>query len=589
MKRTLTVWCVFFGLTVFPAAAQAPVDENYLKAQAYEQMGKYQEARDIYERLFQLTGNDLYYWRIMLVYERIDDFKNMEALALSRLQSHPDEMITQRYLAAAYYGQGVTEKAHQVVMQMIGNRWNDIARISLAAGELISHNDYDLAFTIYMTAREKNNNNSVFSHELARIYLSRFDYAGAIEEYLKTIDSVEITYVNIETAMNSALKENYDPEALAQPLERYLTSNPKGIKAARLLSQLYYKTGDYRTAFDVLVPVAAGTDNVDDIWNLANNLRKAHHIPESIMVYENYYRLFPKDPRRPEALLNAADLKKEIGDRAGAHTHYQKLANDYKGTMGAALATIRIFELSEDIMTGEGYTNALKEFASTTQYRSVAYEAYLALARAYMIAGDFAGAQQALLDARIKAREKDEIYAVVSRSAIYYFYAGDVMAMSREVDSSIEYGSEGDEINNLLTLKLLGMKCSTNKDRAGFSTFAHGRYALYIGKTDEAVDSLTVAAQDMTVMVSSPASAALAELYRDQGEYRKSCEWYMHAAEAAQDTTERVKAMIDAADILRVSLNDAGNARSLYFKALTAYPGTVYDSVVRRKLRDIVE
>ena len=589
MMRTLTAWCIFFAVTVFPAAAQAPVDGNYLKAQALEQMGKYREAREIYENLFQSTGNDLYYWRLMLVYEHLDDFKNMETLALSRLRSHPDEITTQRYIAEAYYGQGLPDKARQFVMQMIGDRWNDMARVSVAAGELVSHNDYDLAFRIYMTAREKNNNTSIFSHDLARIYLYRFEYVGAIGEYLKTLESVEITYVNIEAAINRALTENYEARTLEQPLERYLSGNPKSIKATRLLSLIHYKTGDYRAAYDVLAPVAAETGNADDVWNLADRLRKARHIPEAIMVYENYYRLFPKDPRRPEALLSSADLKKELGDRIGARAHYQTLADDYKGTMGAAIATIRMLELSEDIMTGEGYANALKEFASTTKYRSVAYEAYLELARAHLFAGDFTGAQQALLDARVKAREKDEIYAVASRSAMYYFYAGDITAMSREVDTSIQYGPAGDEIDDLLALKLLGMKCSTERERAIFTTFAHGRYSLFIGKIDEAVDSLAVAAQDSSSAVSTPASVSLAELYRNRGEFRKSCDWYLHAATAAQDTTERVKAMIDAADILCVSLNDAGNARSLYFEALTAYPGTVYDSVVRRKLRGIVE
>ena len=54
------------------------------------------------------------------------------------------------------------------------------------------------------------------------------------------------------------------------------------------------------------------------------------------------------------------------------------------------------------------------------------------------------------------------------------------------------------------------------------------------------------------------------------------------------DTTMRVGAMIDAADILNIGLGDAGAARDLYFDAMTKYPGTVHESLLKRKLRTVV-
>ena len=100
---------------------------------------------------------------------------------------------------------------------------------------------------------------------------------------------------------------------------------------------------------------------------------------------------------------------------------------------------------------------------------------------------------------------------------------------------------------------------------------------------------MTVAARDTTTVVSSAASAVLAGLFCDKRDYTKAYSWYRMAVSAAQDTTERVKAMIDAADLLVAELNDTDNARSLYLEAITSYPGTVYDSVVRRKLRAVTE
>ena len=153
----------------------------------------------------------------------------------------------------------------------------------------------------------------------------------------------------------------------------------------------------------------------------------------------------------------------------------------------------------------------------------------------------------------------------------------------------MKYASADVDINDLLALKVLKMRCSSGSDVYGLTTYAHGCYALYRGNIDVAVDSLTIAAQDTTTVISSAASVALAGLYRDKRDYTTAYSWYRLAVSAAQDTTERVKAMIDAADLLVAELNDTDNALSLYFEAITSYPGTVYDSVVRRKLRAVTE
>ena len=53
--------------------------------------------------------------------------------------------------------------------------------------------------------------------------------------------------------------------------------------------------------------------------------------------------------------------------------------------------------------------------------------------------------------------------------------------------------------------------------------------------------------------------------------------------------TRRSKLAQSKTSVIAGNLLMAIDGQSLFFQALTAYPGTVYDSVIRRKLREIVE
>ena len=589
MKRPVMLVCVLCILSVTIAFAQEPVDKRFLEAQQLEQQGKFEEARDIYDRLYTTTKNDRYFWRLILVYDRLDDYKNMEKLALSRLAIRPGDITSMKYLAQAYYGLGDKKKGRKVIMNIIGDKWNDRGRVSYAAGELQGLNEPDAAVKVYITARKKMENDDIFSIELARIYLRQFKYIQAMKEYLKTLDSIEITYANIERIIEDALSSDISPEDIAQPIVDYLRKKSDSVPAARLLSKLKYRTGDYRGAYEVLIGPAVATQNAQDVWNLAELLYDDGLLEEALHVYEEFYRLFPKITARVKALMKSASIKTETGDREGARQDYLRAVNDNEGTEEAAVATLGILKLSRDEMSEDGFTGALGKFASTSIFRTVALDAYLLLAESYMAIGKPDEAQQALTDARIKARGKKEAYRIAAQSALFHFFTGDHEQMAQEIQACASLDPQGQELNDLLALKMLGLRCSTDEDRAGYSTFARGKYALFRRLYGEAADSLTVAANDTSSVVASAAAGALADIYRENGDMKNALTWYLQAASAAKDTTERVGAMIEAGDFLATELNDTESAKSLYLDAMTSYPGTVYESIIRRKLRLVVE
>jgi len=598
MKKFLC-WCVVIIVLCgsYSVKAELPLQKSakpdtairdFQRAQVLESLKRFDEAQKIYERLFETDPSDRNFWKLLLLYEKTNNFTSMAQLVLKRLQTNPEDATSMRYLARAYYGLGDVKKARSTLLNIIGDRWNDIYRIYQAANEFTYQNDFDSALDIYAKARKKMGNKDTFNVEIARIYTIRLNYEKAIEEYLKTLDRVKVLYPALEQIINKAFEAGITVETISRPLKRHLERFPGSIQAARLLSNVEYRSGNYEDAAETLMEAAIVSNNPQDIWNIAERLKKEGHMEIALKVYEAYYRYFEKAPGRVSALLESASIKTSLGDKKGAVKDYERLVNDYPGTDGASIASLRIIELSQDDMSEEGYIGVLLDFAGSTKSREAAFEAYITLGDTFLKHGQTEKAKNAFKQAKIKSRQKQDYYEVAVRTSMLDFFTGDYKSMSEDIETVVKFKPNGDETNDLLSLQILGMRCSSEPDIRGFNTFAHGKYALYRGEINTAVDSFMTAARDTVSIVAPHAAGALAEMFAREGDMEKAFEWYMHAASTARDTTFHVSVLIGAADIAVNELHDSNQAKNLYLEAITAYQGTVYESELRRKLRKVV-
>lgn len=598
MTRILT-YIMFVLMVGSSVSAQSPPQDvrtkllpqenpEYLRAQMLEVEGQYDEAKEIYKRLYESDRTDNTFWKLIMLYESTDDFRGMELLVLERLEEKPDDISLKRYLARAYYGQNDKEKGRGTLLNIIGNRWEDLGRIYLAASELMSQNDYDTALEVYSRTRAKVGRKDLFANEMAHIYSVRMEYSKALEEYLSLLDVVKITYTNAEQMIKNAIESGEKPDDISRPIIRYLDSHPKSIQAARLLSRLKYDAGDFEGAYRVLVPVAVASENPHDVWNLAERYKNEGRTDEAIRAYSDFYKYFVKDPRRISSLLELASIKTAHGDTLGALNDYQRLVENYKGTEEGDIAALRAIQLSVAMMDSDAFIRTLGNFAVSTQYRTVARTAYLIQGETFLRRGRAEEARQAFEQARIKSRSKEELYEVAVSCVLLGFYSGDYTSMSQEIDTCIKNNPGGDEINDLLSLKVLSMRCSSGSSLNDFNTYAAGKYSLYKGETDAGIDSLIAAAQDTASIVSPFAALELAQVFIRRGDTGKAVTWYLYAAKTTRDTTLHAGALMKAADILALNPANKERAAALYREALTANPGSVHESELRRKMMRLV-
>ncbi len=589
MKRHIILCVLLLILSAFAATqSEGGVHPDFLKAQKLESEGNFDDAISIYRRLYSEEGTDIYFWRLILLYERAGRFNDLADFARERLASHPGDTESTRYLARALYGQGKREKGRRLLIERFEQDGRSVQMGVFAANELINQGEYDEALNIYQLARQAAGDNALFALESARVYEAIEKYIPAIEEYLKIIDTVPAAYQRIENLISEARASGVEQQEILRLFEAYLESMPASIKAARLLSGMLYSDGKYREALKILGGPAAKSDSPSDIRSIADRLVKDDVIDVALEAYEMYARLFPDAPDRPEILLKSADLAGKLNRNKTASDYLEIVINDYSSTIHAARASIKMITYSKDTLVSKQYSEMLVELAETTEFREAAFEAYHTLGESYLRDNRPDDAKDAFTKAAIKARSKEERFALAVSMARQAFFTGDNETMAQEIHTAIRNNPQSSEINELLGDKVLGMRCAKPVDVAAFRMYTEGRFALYRGDIPEAIDKFTSTADTSTV-VAATAAIYLGDLSRIRGEKNSAIEWYRHAINTAHDTTEIISARLKIADIMLLSPDSKVEAREIYLNTMTEYPGTVYDQELRMRLKAMVE
>ncbi|MFC1490563.1 tetratricopeptide repeat protein [Candidatus Latescibacterota bacterium] len=569
--------------------AYSAVNPILLEAQDFEAKGDIEQAKTLYLELYLAEKTDNYFYKLITLYTGTEDYEGLSALTLSKLKDQPDHTEAKRYLSRAYYGLGENDKGYDILLGIIDGDWNNLEKIRIAVNELLVRNEYNEAIKIYNTAREIIGEPDLFAIDTARLHVYREDYITAIEEYLKALDVSTSVYSDIKSVIESAINAEIEIEVMSILFEDYLKNNPDSINAARLLSELLYQARDFDKAYRVLIELAVKTDSAQDVLSMANTFKIQGHIENALEAYRDYYEFFKNAPNRVEALKSAASLEREFGNKERAVSDYQTIIDNHSGTIHAAEAGLRLIELSSDRTSLEGYTRILGEYAETTEFREVSFEAYYVLADAFLRNGMTDEAGTALASAILKARSSDERYKIYMKTAYLRFYENDFEMMSDAIQSCMGNLPDGEDINDILTFKILGLRCSAENDKAAYEAFSMGHFALYRGDKNVARENFSVASADTSSVVAPFALSALGMIARSEGNFTQAADYYLYAAESAQDTTLHVGALVEAADIISTELNDKERAKTLYLETLTLFPGTIFDHELRNNLRILAE
>lgn len=241
------VRCVFVILFIFLGSIVVQSQDAQLAQQYYEN-GEYEKASELYNKLFQQSGyNDYYFGKWMSSLLAMNDFKGCEEAVQKQIKRQPSEVQYYAIYGDILEQQNRKEEATEQYRKAINQLTAEEFRIIKLANTFSERQKYDLAIETYERGGKLLKNEKLFAYHLADLYRNKGEFPAMIRYYLLSLDGSPGRTVSVKTILQRYLPEENYPELQTQLLT-LLQNAPEDNELVELLYWLYIQKKDYRNA-----------------------------------------------------------------------------------------------------------------------------------------------------------------------------------------------------------------------------------------------------------------------------------------------------------------------------------------------------
>ena len=243
----LVVWCMATAGMLF-----AQQGDEQLAAYYYDH-GKYAQAAQLYEGLYQRGANRYYYQRLLSTYLEMEQYKDAARLVERRQKSHPQELSLLVDEGSVYLRQKQEKKAVKCfdkALERIGLNQQPVADLAQA---FLGIGRPAYAARTYLAARGKTRNSSLYFTELVTVYQQMGDYEAMTGEYFALLDNQPGMMNSVQISMQRMLQEAPDGR-LADGVRRALVSrvqeHPDNKTYLEMMIWFSLQENDFRFALE---------------------------------------------------------------------------------------------------------------------------------------------------------------------------------------------------------------------------------------------------------------------------------------------------------------------------------------------------
>jgi len=219
----------------------------------YYQQGQYEQAAEIFSRLFSTSRNDTYFdfWYNSLV--RLKRLDEAEKITTKLARQNPKNFHYSLALGRLYQEKGHTEQATKQFLSTINELPADEFKIRELANLFYGFQAYDLAITTFLQGRKLLKDEKRFTYELLSVYRFKKDKQMLIREYIIALGSQPELLLQAETVLASVFEDNTDYQLLQGALLKKIQKEPQTEIYNKLLIWGYLQQQQYEMALRQLI------------------------------------------------------------------------------------------------------------------------------------------------------------------------------------------------------------------------------------------------------------------------------------------------------------------------------------------------
>jgi len=582
-----------------PKAEQALADQYFADEQ-------YEEALDLYEKVWKQDASEALTMRVVACYERLNHFDDAIRFLDRAIKKQPTAVTLPLLKGLAYEKLGQFQVADATFADAIKKLSYEGDYIH-AGSFLYQAGKLDLAKETYLAGRKKlrdNQNKYPFANELGNTYGQQGEFALATEEFLNSyyatpenLPGASLDIINLVSDASQAEIE----KALVLATER----DPNDLGVRQILYEFYINIGNFMEAF---VQVKS-MDRLGPTINLAESEgERVFQFAESMRTNKNYDMAnraldYIIDKKKNSPRYMQAFMEKAVNGELQAFEHLPVNIDAVRQAVAAYTALIDKFGIQAT------YFQAIYRRANLQVFYLNELDGPLAdltaitsqnidrddWAKAMLLIGDIQLIRQQVTDARFTYTKVSDSFRDRQTGALskyklaqLLYYSGD-FGLSQAMLAAIKDNTSNDISNDAIKLNL------TIMDNSGMDSiptplkrFAHAQLLIYQRQYDQAMPILDSVAN---AFPGHPLSDEIlwekASIYLKRNEFTTAVEYLDRILQNFPTDILGDDALYTKARLYDYTLANPELAMKYYLAFLTAYPGSLYSVEVRKRIREL--
>lgn len=595
MKKVFLI-IFFFSIPLF-LLAQNNTDED--AAAQYYQDGDYKKAAELLEKLFSKTKNEAYFNLYFNALLKSKQYEEAEKVTKKLIRQYPGVLRYEIALARTYKEQGLQEnsaKAFDHILEILPKEESAVREL---ANELYQMQEYDIAVRVFLQGRKIMGNDQLFTFELISLYRYRRDKNMLVQEFINALSTMPQMLIQAETVLSSVFDGNADYQVLQSALFKKIQKDPQNESYAKLLIWQYLQQQEYDMALMQLIAQDKRTkDDGTALFEHAQIFAANKAYDEAVKAYEYllskgkdnpYYlpsRLAMTDARY-QSLLNGASTEPEIITLAG---QYQEILAEY-GENSRTLFALRKWAAIQAyyLHHPEKAETALEKAVTIPGISSAETgDLKLELGDVYVLTGQ--PWEAILMYGQVAAAYENQNIGNEAkyRSARLSFYQGNFSYAKSQADV-LKASTTQLIANDALNLSLLiSDHLETATDTLALKMYAAAEFMQFRNLSKAAIaklDSITLLYPQNTL--ADDILMSKSKIYIKNSDFIKAASLLKELIAHPQKDIWTDDALFTLAGLYEDQLHEPEQAKSLYQRLITEFPGSMFTAEARKHFRKL--
>jgi tetratricopeptide (TPR) repeat protein len=568
-------------------------------AEEYFVQGKYDKAKDIYDKLARNQAN----WRsihqsYLLTLINLKDYKTAEEFLKKQLKQEPENLPYRVDYGVILEMQGKIKEADAEFGNVVNLGKRDREKANQAYSGFEKYDKYEWGEKLYLEARKHDNSQDKYALQLSEIYVKLGKKNQAMQECVKLYNKDE----DYGEYVKGTLQDEFRTEEELKTLEDYLLTiteqNPNHKAANELLLWLYMQQKNFNKAFLQAKAIdkrfKKQGNQLFEIGRIAFE-NKDYAATEKILGYfvEQYpnSELYYIPARRylirakEEVVKNTYPIDKD---------KVKSIIDDYQNLVSSQGKT-KAVEAMKDMALLYGFylddkekaQNLLQDAIEQAKYNSrFVAQCKIALGDIHILKGEYGEASLLYYQAEKEQKDSPIGHEAKLKNAKLNYYKGDFETAQGHLDI-LKNATSREIANDAIDMSVF-IQDNTGMDNTetAMKEFASIDLLIFQNKTEEALKRLEKMLTDFKGhSLTDDIYWAKANIFIKMGKPQKAIEMYELILKDYQFDILADDAHYQMAITYEEVLNEKTKAMNLYQEHLTKYPGSRYVAEARKRFR----